>query len=196
MKTGLGIQRRLKTFNAYFNLFRFWLLKTFFGFDAANVFLQRLDKTSVKLVLTKNGASIGKDCDIETGLIFHNCKDYSNLGIGNNCHIGKNCFFDLRGKVIIENNVVVSMQTTFITHQDLNKSELCSAFPSAHADIAVKNNSFIGVNVTILKGITINKYSVVAAGAVVTGDVPEYTVVGGVPAKVIKKLNVEDIGEK
>ena len=188
MKTGLRLQHKVKILYSYTNLFRFWLLKTLFGFDAANIFLQRLDKTSILLVLKKNGATIGSDCDIETGLVFHNCMDYSNLIIGNNCHIGKNCFFDLRDKVIIEDNVVISMQTTFITHQDLNKSELKTILPADKSNIIVKNDSYIGANATILRGTVINSFSVVAAGAVVTKDVPELTMVGGVPAELIKKI--------
>ena len=52
--------------------------------------------------------------------------------------------------------------------------------------ITVKKNAWIGMNVTICPGVTIGEYAVVAAGAVVTKDVPDYAVVGGVPAKVIR----------
>ena len=188
MKTGLGLQRKLKALNKNINLLRFWFLKTLLGFDLANIFLQRLDKDSIQAVLKKNGAIIGEKCDIETGLIFHNCTDYSNLIIGNNCHIGKNCFFDLKGKVIIEKNVVISMQTTFITHQDMNQSGLKTKYPATSSDILVKNNSYIGANATILQGTTVNEFAMVAAGSVVTKKVAEYTIVGGVPAKLIKKF--------
>lgn len=51
----------------------------------------------------------------------------------------------------------------------------------------------IGSNATILSGVSIGEWSVVAAGAVVTKDVPPMTVVGGVPAKVIKKVNVQEM---
>ena len=49
-----------------------------------------------------------------------------------------------------------------------------------------KKNAWLGMNVTICPGVTIGAYAVVAAGAVVTKDVPDYAVVGGVPAKVIR----------
>ena len=52
--------------------------------------------------------------------------------------------------------------------------------------VTVKKNAWIGMNVTICPGVTIGEYAVVAAGAVVTKDVPDYAVVGGVPAKVIR----------
>lgn len=57
-----------------------------------------------------------------------------------------------------------------------------------YGKVIVKKNAWLGLNVTICPGVTIGKYSVVAAGAVVTKDVPDYAVVGGVPAKVIKML--------
>ena len=55
-----------------------------------------------------------------------------------------------------------------------------------YGKVTVKKNAWIGMNVTICPGVTIGEYAVVAAGAVVTKDVPDYAVVGGVPAKVIK----------
>ena len=57
-----------------------------------------------------------------------------------------------------------------------------------YGKVSVKKNAWLGLNVTICPGVTIGKYAVVAAGAVVTKDVPDYAVVGGVPAKVIKML--------
>lgn len=58
-----------------------------------------------------------------------------------------------------------------------------------YGKVIVKKNAWLGLNVTICPGVTIGKYAVVAAGAVVTKDVPDYAVVGGVPAKVIKMLD-------
>lgn len=58
-----------------------------------------------------------------------------------------------------------------------------------YGKVIVKKNAWLGLNVTICPGVTIGKYAVVAAGAVVTKDVPDYAVVEGVPAKVIKMLD-------
>ena len=55
-----------------------------------------------------------------------------------------------------------------------------------YGKVTIKKNAWIGMNVTICPGVTIGEYAVVAAGAVVTKDVPDYAVVGGVPAKIIK----------
>lgn len=61
-----------------------------------------------------------------------------------------------------------------------------------YGKVTVKQNAWIGMNVTICPGVTIGKYAVVGAGAVVTKDVPDYAVVAGVPAKVIKMLDPND----
>ena len=61
-----------------------------------------------------------------------------------------------------------------------------------YGKVTIKKNAWIGMNVTICPGVTIGKYAVVAAGAVVTKDIPDYAVAGGVPAKVIKMQNPEE----
>lgn len=60
-----------------------------------------------------------------------------------------------------------------------------------YGKVTIKKNAWIGMNVTICPGVTIGEYAVIAAGAVVTKDVPAYAVAGGVPAKVIKYLDPE-----
>ena len=188
VKTGLGLYKKYRILYAYFNVLCFWFKNKLLGFDVANQFIQRVDKISLKVILKKNGAEIGKDCDIETGLIFHNCKDYSNLIVGHNCHVGKNCFFDLRDKVIIGNNVVIAMQCTFVTHIDMIKSDLSIKFPSEQNKILINDNCYIGANCTILKGVKLNKKCFVAAKSLVIKDVSKNTMVGGIPATFLKNI--------
>jgi len=188
MKTGLGIYKKVRFLYSYFNLFRFYLRKYLLGFDVANIFLQRIDKISLQLIIKKNGATIGNNCDVESGQIFHNCKNYKNLIIGNNCHIGKNCFFDLRSKIIICNNVVISMQCSFITHIDINKSELSTFYPSTSKEIIIHDNSYIGANSIVLMGVTVDKMTIIAANSLVIKNVSSYSIFGGVPVKKIKDI--------
>ncbi len=187
----LGLRKRLRSIYTNFNLVKFCIYRNFLGFDVANQFIQKVDKISLQLILKRNGAKIGDNCDIETGLIFHNCNNYSNLIIGNNCHIGKSCFFDLREKIEIGNNVVVSMQSTFITHLDMSKSELVKLYPSESKRIKINDNVYIGARSTILMGVEIGKNSFIAAGSLVIENVEPYTMVGGVPARIIKMLNTD-----
>jgi acetyltransferase-like isoleucine patch superfamily enzyme len=186
MKTGLGLYRKYRTIYAYINLFRFWLRNKLLGLDVANQFIQSVDKISILLILRKNGATIGRNCDIETGLTLHNCKDYAHLIIGNNCHIGKNCFFDLRDKIESGNQVTISMGVSLLTHQDMGMSSLVKHYKKKHNPLKIEDNVYIGAKATILDGVTIHKNSIIAAGAVVLKDVKNNTLVGGVPAKIIK----------
>lgn len=189
----LGLTRRLRSVLAYWNLFQFSWRKRLLGFEYANVFLQRVDKRSAVLILKKNGARIGENCDIESGLTFHNCTNYANFQVGRNCHIGKNCFFDLRGAVVLEDNVVVSMRCNFITHIDLSKSPLSGFYPSATGGIRLRENCYIGASSTILKGVTIGKDAFVGASALVLDSVPARTLVGGVPARKLREIGIEAI---
>lgn len=190
MKTGLRLLQRYRLVFAYYNLIRFWLRKYFIGFDFANLFLQRLDKQSVLLILKKNGAQIGNNSDIETGLVFHNCKNYCNLIIGENCHIGKNCFFDLKEKVIIGNNVVISMQNSFLTHIDMGNSTLTSIYPPVSKPIEILNNVYIGSRSIILMGVVLNENVLVAAGSLVKDNISAKTLAAGTPAKKMKDIKL------
>jgi acetyltransferase-like isoleucine patch superfamily enzyme len=167
-----------------------FLLREFFlGFENANNYLKRVSQTSIIPILKMKGAIIGQKCNIDSGIVFHNCKNYSNLSVGSNCHIGKNCFFDLREKVIIGNNVVISMNNTFVTHLDMSNSKLRFAYPATKQPIFIKDEVYIGSNCTILMGVTIEEAGFVAANALVSKNVEAYSMVGGIPAKKIKSID-------
>ena len=189
MRYRLGFKKSLKLLIIIRNRLVFKLYYFLFGLEHALLLFPRFNKRSQLLVLKDFGASIGSNCDIETGLIFHNCQDFRNLIIGNNCHIGKNCFFDLRDKVIIEDNVVVSMQCTFITHQDFTKSDLSKKYPASSSPIFVKRNAYIGVNTTILQNTVIEENCIVAAGSLVIKSTKCNSIFGGIPARQLKILD-------
>jgi len=160
----LGLRKPIRSIDANMQSFKFSLIKFFYGFEKANIYYKKCSKNSVLKILKRNKAKIGVNCDIEVGISFHNCKDYSNLTIGNNCHIGKNCFFDLKEKISIGNNVTISMGTSMLTHQDVGKSSLSKLYKKTNEMISVKDNAYIGANVSILKGVIIGKESLIAAG--------------------------------
>jgi len=110
--------------------------------------------------------------------------------IGNGCHIGKGVLLDLREPIIIEDLVTVSMRAIITTHFDVGKSPLkrLYGFHSVEAQTILKRGSYVGANAVILHGITIGECAMVAAGAVVVKNVLPKTIVGGVPAKMIKKI--------
>lgn len=115
---------------------------------------------------------------------------YINYGkhtkLGKNVFINFDCIFLDWGGITIEDNVMIAPRVSLLTEgHPISPDERKSLVPSP---IHIKKNAWIGANSTILPGVTVGENAVVAAGAVVSKDVPDNTIVGGIPAKVIKKI--------
>ena len=130
---------------------------------------------------------IGTEIDAST-IVF--VPFYTNFGrfitIGKKVFINHACSFLDMGGITIEDNVLIGPKVNLITENhplnpDDRKTLICKP-------IVIKRNAWIGAAATILPGVTIGENSVVAAGAVVSKDVLPNTIVGGVPAKFIKKI--------
>lgn len=184
----LGILNKLQLFYTKFCLIKFIIISFLLGFETALLRLKHFNKNALKDVLLHYGAKIGINCDIESGLTFHNCKDFNNFIVGDNCHIGKNCFFDLRDKITIGENVVISMNCTFITHIDLNNSSLRMKYPKSIHPIQIKDDVYIGACSLVLMNTVINHRSIIAAHSLVNKDILPDCIYGGIPAKKIKDL--------
>lgn len=110
-----------------------------------------------------------------------------NITIGKNVFFNTGCSFQDRGGISIGNGSMTGMNVTIATlNHGLSLETRNTTYPYP---VIIGENVWIGSNATILPGVTIRDNSVVAAGAVVTKDVPENTVVAGVPAKAVKKIN-------
>jgi acetyltransferase-like isoleucine patch superfamily enzyme len=109
-----------------------------------------------------------------------------NITIGKNVFFNTGCSFQDRGGISIGNGSLLGMNVTIAT---LNHGlSLETRNITYSSPVKIGENVWIGSNATILPGVTIGDNSVVAAGAVVTKDVPANTVVAGVPAKFVKKI--------
>jgi len=93
----------------------------------------------------------------------------------------------------IERNAGIGPRVTLLLHQDFWPSPLMTLYPEQNLKIHIKEGAIICAGVIILPGITIGEYALVAAGSVVTKNVPPYTVVGGVPAKELKKIPQQSV---
>jgi len=115
---------------------------------------------------------------------------YINYGkdtkIGKNVFINFDCTFLGLGGITIEDNVMLAPKVSLLSEGHPVAPENRHSLMVAR--IHIKKNAWIGSNVTILPGITVGENAIVAAGAVVSKDVPDDTVVGGIPAKVIKEI--------
>jgi len=110
-----------------------------------------------------------------------------NITIGRNVFINAGCKFQDQGGIVIEDGALIGHNVVLATlNHDMDPEKRQQLHP---AKIHIGKNVWIGANATVTAGVTIGDNAVVAAGAVVVRDVPENTVVGGVPAKEIKKID-------
>ena len=129
----------------------------------------------------------GQEVDENFGLFPPFYTDYGrNIKLGRHVFINAGCCFQDQGGIEIGDNVQIGHQAVIATlNHDLNPEKRWNMIP---APVKIGNNVWIGSHATILAGVTIGDNSVVAAGAVVTKDVPANVVVGGVPAKILKAI--------
>jgi len=112
------------------------------------------------------------------------------LRIGRECFLGDECLLDLAEAVVLEDQVTLAERVLILTHTNVGYADhpLQAHFPPQAAPVTVRSGSFLGANVTVLPGVTIGERAFVAAGSVVTADVPPATLVAGVPARVVRTL--------
>jgi acetyltransferase-like isoleucine patch superfamily enzyme len=153
--------------NHFINKIPFYFIRHFFY---RNIYRLKLGK----------GSSIHLNCFINR----------FNIEIGKDTAINRKCYLDGRGGILIGDNVSISPEVHLITAQhSINDS----SFTFVKESIVLDDYVFIGTRAIVLPGVHLGKGCVVASGAVVTKSFPEYSIVAGVPAKIIstrnKKLN-------
>ena len=143
--------------------------------------------TEIEQVRELWGEISGKPLHISTAIQI---PFYINIGlftsIGKNVYINNDCTFLDMGTITIEDDVLIGPKVSLITESHpLNPSERKALMVKP---IVIKRNAWIGAGAIILPGVTVGENAVVAAGAVVSKDVPDNTIVGGIPAKIIKNI--------
>ncbi|MBE6442452.1 MAG: sugar O-acetyltransferase [Desulfovibrio desulfuricans] len=112
-----------------------------------------------------------------------------NIRIGKNVFVNACCCFQDQGGITLGDGALIGHRVTLAT---LNHGETAADRGDlTPAPIAVGRNAWLGANVTVVPGVSIGDGAIVAAGAVVTRDVPPMTVVGGVPARKLRDVRGE-----
>lgn len=140
------------------------------------------------------GIKIGK------GSTFHMWANFfqpRNIKIGKDTIVGDNAFLDGRASLKIGNHVdIASSIMIYNSEHKIDEKDFAAVEKVTEEPVEIGDYVFIGPRVTILPGVKIGEGAVVAAGAVVTKDVPNYKIVGGVPAKVIGDRPLKDLNYK
>jgi acetyltransferase-like isoleucine patch superfamily enzyme len=180
------IQRILKRFLTYWRILVLKVRYYLFGIEIVN---EALLQTTIGAshILRSFGASVGRRSVVHSPLVIHNAeKDYSNLLIGSNVHIGRNVFLDLTDTITVDDRAVVSMDCALLTHQDVGNRPLQSRYPRKMQPLHIGENAYLGIRVTLLAGANIGESTVVGAGAVVLNSISDHNVVVGIPAKKVE----------
>ena len=154
-----------------------------------NVFID----SNVYLHGGKNGINIGNNSRImhQAELNVYNFRNLKNskINIGDNCVVGPYSIITGQFGVDIGDNVIIAPRVSILPiNHNYQKTTITIAEQGILGKgIKIKNNVWIGAHAVILDGVTINEGSVIAAGSVVKNDVPKYSLVGGVPAKILKQ---------
>lgn len=116
--------------------------------------------------------------------------DYKNLCLANNAEINYGCFLLAKEKIVIGENSTLAYGVTILTSANPNgpHNKLSKIYPKMSAPVIIGNDVWVGANAVLLPGVKVGDFSVIAAGSIVTKDVPSGVVVAGNPAKIKKHL--------
>lgn len=191
-------------FSKYWNLKFLGLPKFFFTF--LNVIFNKVVESLNSVFWTYNLRECGRNCTIQKRVVIRYPRNIyfgnnisvgrdveifsesssSKLIIGNKSNINKNTQIDFTGNLTIGNNVLISESSVIITHDHGFDPK---SVPKKKS-LIIEDNVWIGQNVMILSNVRhIGKNAIIAAGSIVTKKVHANTIVGGNPAKLIKKIN-------
>ena len=137
------------------------------------------------------GARIGRRTVLHDVRFFNLYRrGLAGLDIGDECFLGDECLLDLAEGVRLERQVTLAERVLILTHTNVGYHDhpLQAGFPAMAAPVVIERGCFLGANVTVLPGIRVGERSFVAAGSVVTADVPPRTLVAGVPARPVRTI--------
>ena len=165
------------------------LLNSFYGYEAINILFQISPSRYTVSILRYFGAMIGKGVRIQSPFMIHNADQavpiYSSLIIGDDCYIGRDCIFDIMGKIILGNKVTISHRAVLNTHTNAGKIPLRNKqLKGSKGDIKILDGAYLGSNVTVLESVAIGRNTIIGARSLVNKDIPSDVTAFGAPCKV------------
>jgi len=134
-------------------------------------------------------------CDQEKNITIYNSSTLSgDVDIGKNTWIGPYCSLDGSGSIRIGEYCSISNGCQIITHDSVKWALSLGKDDYEYGPVKIGKGCFLGSHVVVTKGVTIGDHCVMGAGAVVTYDIPSYSIFGGVPAKPIGQVTINSDG--
>jgi acetyltransferase-like isoleucine patch superfamily enzyme len=143
-----------------------------------------------------NNVEIGDNCKIAGNVNIFGSLDKP-LVLGRNCYVGPFCMLEgFNGQVVIGDNVSFAQRITLISGSGPNASEkMQRIFPKITGTIEIGCDSWIGAHCVIMPNVILGKFCVVAANSFVNKSFPDYSIIGGSPAKLIRHLTEKEINK-
>lgn len=187
------LNRYIGLFISY--LYTFWVIPNFRKVGIGTIFYRPIKLIGGKHITIGNYTVFGKHCVICAWDKYNDIILHPNIEIGNGCDFGEYNHITCINKVSIGHNVLTGRWVTISDNSHgISIKEMMKIPPTqrpiySKGPIIIGNNVWIGDKATILPNISIGNGAIIAANSVVTKNVPEYCVVAGNPAKIIKQNN-------
>ena len=158
----------------------------------ANIFLGK--NISIEKDASINNVNIGDNTKIAGGVRVFGAPDRI-LKVGNGCYFGLNSIIEgFNAQVIIGNFVSFAQNVNLMSGSGPNASEVLQRiFPVTKGPVTIGDHSWIGASVIIMPNVTLGNYCTVAANSFVNTSFPDYSIIGGTPAKLIRTLTQNEI---
>lgn len=141
-----------------------------------------------------NNVSIGDDTKVAGNVKVFGSPSFP-LQVGNNCYFGPNTLVEgHNAQVTIGNHVSFAQNINLMSGSGPNASEVMQRiFPILKGEVSIGDHTWIGASAVIMPNVSLGKYCVVAANSFVSKSFPDYSIIGGSPAKLIRTLTQEEI---
>jgi acetyltransferase-like isoleucine patch superfamily enzyme len=169
-----------------------WRKAIRFGFfHTVGILLGLADPVTRVWMLRRCGARLGPETLVHDVRFINLYRaGFPAFETGRCCFVGEDCLLDLADRIVLGEHVTLAERVTVLTHVNVGYRDhpLQAVFPAKTAPVILENGCFVATGATLLPGVTVGARGAVAAGAVVTENVPSGWLVAGIPARPVREL--------